>query len=90
MFTSNVSLLKHNNIIKLVLPPQKIFGTTTGFTDFSEHVSSPQTTTVLCYHNFTKVTLAIRLTFIQFLGINRKCKISSDHLYAYFQNNIAM
>ena len=93
MFTSNVSLLKHNNVIKVVLPPQKIFGTTTRFTDFSEHVSSPQTTVLCCYEN-TKVTLALDShSFnhtMKFLGNNRTCKLRSDHLYAYFQNNIAM
>ena len=52
MFTSDVSLLKHNNIIKVALPPQKIFGTTTRFTDFSEHVSSSQTTVLCFYENY--------------------------------------
>lgn len=98
MFTSNVSLLKHNNIIKVVLPPQKIFGTTTRFTDFSEHVSSPQTTVLCCYENYIITLQKLHLQLdshsfnhtMKFLGNNRTCKLRSDHLYAYFQNNIAM
>ena len=98
MFTSNVSLLKHNNIIKVALPPQKIFRTTTRFTDFSEHVTSPQTTVLCCYENYIITLQKFHLQLDSFnhtmklLGNNRTCKIRSDHLnvYAYFQNNIAM
>ena len=63
MFTSDVSLLKHNNIIKVALPPQKIFRTTTRFTDFSEHVSSPQTTVIF------KIILQCRLLLRVFSGV---------------------